>query len=221
MLRRTVLQGAFVLGGLTAVAGATGVLGDFPGRRGDFAAFDGQNRLLFPEDPLQEDLHETFERVRDPWIARCFASFSISAVVLSARIYASDRIMPLSTVDLALGWGPMSNPVNVAQVEVWQRGRFYFWRLPGRPAPGTSLTMQHVAWHSANMHMIPGSRLIDATLRSIRHHDMVRISGYLCDLEGPDGVARSSRVRTDTGAGACEIIWVEQVRRISSADTLA
>lgn len=209
------------LGAITFLAGGVGLARYRAGRRGAFAAFDGQNAVLFPDEPLQETLAEPFERPGETYNARCFATFSLSAVVLSARAYPDDRLMPLSTVDLALGWGPMSNPVNVARVEVWQRGRFYFWRLPDRPAPGTALSMQDVAWHSANMYMIPGSRLIDQTQRALRWHDMVELSGYLCDVRGQGGFWRSSRVRTDVGAGACEIVWVEQVRRLAAADMMA
>lgn len=221
MLRRTFIRGGLGLGGLTLLAGVGTMARTRLERRGEFATFDGLDAVLFPEDPLQQPLGETFDRVRIPWRARCFAAFSLSAVVLSARTYRNDRLMPLSTVDLALGWGPMSNPVNVAQVEIWQRGRFYFWRLPDAPAPGTDLGMQDVAWNSANMHMIPGSLLIDEDLRALRRHDMVRISGYLCDIEGPGGSWRSSRVRTDVGAGACEIVWVERVRRLAATDLAA
>jgi len=39
----------------------------------------------------------------------------------------------------------------------------------------------------------------------------VKLSGYLVDVRGDDGWSIStSMTREDTGAGACEVIWVEE-----------
>jgi hypothetical protein len=40
----------------------------------------------------------------------------------------------------------------------------------------------------------------------------VRLSGYLVEVLGDDGWRWvSSLTREDTGTGACEVIWVEQI----------
>lgn len=210
------ILGSGALGLLATATLGAGIHRHIRGGDGIFSELSGLNMILIPEEPLQEDLTESIERPRPPFSCICFARFSLDAVVLSSKIYGIDRLMPFSTVDLALGWGPMSNPVNVAQVEVWQQGRFYYWRLPN----DTSMSMQDVAWHSANMHMIPANPLIDKDLRSTRRHDVVTLSGYLCDVRGQGGSWRSSRTRHDTGAGACEIIWVEAFRIWSEQDML-
>jgi len=44
--------------------------------------------------------------------------------------------------------------------------------------------------------------------------DVVRLRGHLVDVDlGSGRTARTSRVRTDQGDGACEIFLVEEVRR--------
>lgn len=216
MLRRKMIIGSSALGLIATSSLATSLHRYLQPGSGPFAELAGLNRDLIPDSPHQETLSESFERLRPPFTCTCFAQFSLEAVVLSARVYGVDRLMPFSTVDLALGWGPMSNPVNVAQVEIWQRGRFYYWTKPGN----SNLTMQDIVWHSANMHMIPANPILDQELRKTRQFDVVSLSGYLCDVRGEDGFWRSSRTRTDTGAGACEIIWVESFRIFTANDLL-
>jgi hypothetical protein len=60
------------------------------------------------------------------------------------------------------------------------------------------------------MHMIPATPLIERRLTALRPNDVVRLRGYLVEAEAPDGWRwRSSLSREDTGAGACEVVWVE------------
>lgn len=60
------------------------------------------------------------------------------------------------------------------------------------------------------MHLIAADAAVDATLDRIREGHIVSLSGYLVNVEGDDGWRwRSSLRRTDTGAGACELIYVE------------
>ena len=47
-------------------------------------------------------------------------------------------------------------------------------------------------------------------LPKLRPGQLVTIDGYLVDVRGPGGFAwNTSRTRTDTGNGACEIVWVD------------
>jgi hypothetical protein len=50
-------------------------------------------------------------------------------------------------------------------------------------------------------------------LRGLRVGDVVQLDGMLVNLENPElGTMATSLRRDDTGAGACEIIYVEQAR---------
>ncbi|TVQ68348.1 MAG: hypothetical protein EA363_11415, partial [Balneolaceae bacterium] len=63
---------------------------------------------------------------------------------------------------------------------------------------------------SANMHMIPATREIERALKRVRKGDLVRFNGKLVNVEGPGGFRwRTSTTRTDTGNGACELVFVE------------
>jgi len=47
-------------------------------------------------------------------------------------------------------------------------------------------------------------------LLRIRAGQIVSLAGYLVEVRGPNGMRwRSSLTREDTGAGACELVWVE------------
>lgn len=132
-------------------------------------------------------------------------TFSIEARVLSSKRYRFDREADLAPVDLALGWGPMADPAVVAKVSVSQGQRWFYWRASEFPIPRREIEI-----HSANMHMIPATPAIEAKLASIEEGDRIRLSGYLVEALAHDGWRwRSSLTREDTGAGACELVWVE------------
>ena len=74
--------------------------------------------------------------------------------------------------------------------------------------------MEEINLHSANMHLIPADGRIERQLKSIHSADLVNLSGYLVEVKGPTGFKwRSSLTRTDTGSGACELVWVDEVSK--------
>ena len=133
--------------------------------------------------------------------------FDFEARVLGTEHYSADREAQLAPVDLALGWGPMARPDILAKVSISQSGRFYYWHVDEFPIP-----RRDIETHSANMHMVPASADIERTLKAIRPGQTVRFSGYLIEARATDGWRwRSSLTREDTGAGACELVWVERI----------
>jgi hypothetical protein len=65
---------------------------------------------------------------------------------------------------------------------------------------------------SANMHLIPATKAIEKKLKNLRPGNVVALKGYLVDVQGEGGFSwKSSLTREDTGNGACELIWVEEV----------
>lgn len=134
-------------------------------------------------------------------------SFALEARVLGVERYRFDRGADLSPVDLALGWGPMSDQAVLERIDISQGGRFYYWHAKEFPIPRREIEV-----HSANMHMIPATEEIERRLVHLRPGQVVALAGYLVDVRGPDGWRwRSSLTREDTGAGACELMWVEKL----------
>lgn len=134
-------------------------------------------------------------------------TFDIEARVLGVKTYRMGREADLSPVDLALGWGRMSDSAVLAQVDISQGNRFYFWRVKEFPIP-----REEIERSSANMHMIPADSGVERRLDQVREGQRVRIQGWLVEARGQDGWRwRSSLSRNDTGAGACEVIYVRDI----------
>jgi len=160
--------------------------------------------------PVQKDLssQDRFQMERSGYQLTAVAAFEVEGLVLAAKRYRSGREADLSPVDLALGWGVMSAHDYLAQMKIWQSRRFYWWRYPS----GTSVDNSTVIGNSSNMHMIPANDEIEAALKDVREGDVVRIAGHLVNARHADGWRwNTSTRRTDTGAGACEIILVASV----------
>jgi hypothetical protein len=64
------------------------------------------------------------------------------------------------------------------------------------------------------MHLIPATSDVREQLEDVRAGHIVHLRGYLVRVDGPNGyVWRSSLTRDDTGNGACELFYVEEVAR--------
>ena len=62
--------------------------------------------------------------------------------------------------------------------------------------------------------MLPANDEVARALRAVRKDDTVRIDGWLVQAEAADGWRwRSSTTREDTGAGACELVYVCRITR--------
>ena len=137
------------------------------------------------------------------------AMLQIRARVLSRKNYRFGSEADLSPVDLALGWQVMSDQAVLDQIEVTQGSRWYYTRYQ-LPAP---ISDQAIIEHSGNMHMIPAATIVSRKLKSVRIGDIVRLQGLLVDADHDSGWHwRTSRSRTDTGAGSCEIIYLQDIQ---------
>jgi len=63
------------------------------------------------------------------------------------------------------------------------------------------------------MHLIPATAHVERLLKNVRPGQIVSFSGYLVEARDASGWnIRSSLTRSDTGAGACEVVWVEDLQ---------
>jgi hypothetical protein len=135
-------------------------------------------------------------------------TFSLEARVLGREDYHFDRGAAISPTDLALGWGPMAEPQVLDKIRISQSNRWYRWQVDEFPIP-----RREIETHSANMHMIPANSLVAQTLARVKNGQRIQLSGQLVRVDGQNGFSWSSSLsRDDTGAGACELVWVEQLR---------
>ena len=140
------------------------------------------------------------------WMVRSLAEYEIRARLLSRRAYTKDHMSDLCPLDFALGWGPMSNQAVLDRLSIEQHGRFYFWSYSGI-AP---IAPEEITMNSANVHLIPGSPAVLASLERMRVGDLIWLRGHLVEASRPGRPpVRSSLRRDDTGPGACEVMLVE------------
>lgn len=160
-----------------------------------------------PNDPVQTRVEKAPLIRHDDYLIEPVARFEVEARVLGTERYRRGREADLSPMDLALGWGPMSDQSVIDQIRITQFRRFYYWQTDRMPIPRGDIVR-----HSSNMHLIPANDVVRKNLLRVREGEIVRFSGYLVNLRASDGWRWSSSTsRTDTGNGACELIWVEQL----------
>lgn len=164
--------------------------------------------VIAPDDPVQVELDAPQSPITlEDATLHPLARFSLTARVLSREDYRFDAESDLSPTDLALGWGRMSDSAVLRDIDVMQSGRFYYWQVRSLPIP-----RREIETHSANMHMIPANAVIAHALKRVRAGDVVTLEGMLVEADKPDGWRwRSSMTRTDTGAGACEVVYVQDL----------
>jgi hypothetical protein len=133
--------------------------------------------------------------------------------VLHRKIYRWDRQASLVPVDLALGWGSMSDQSVLNQVRITQSMRFYWFEYK-LPPP---ISKEEIISHSTNVHVIPATPEIAAQCKSLRAGTLVHLTGDLVEATAPGfGSWKSSLSRTDTGNGACELMWVQEMSILSA-----
>ena len=163
---------------------------------------------LAPDEPLQTDLSQPQPRLqmKDASLEP-LAKFVLTARVLSREDYQFDDGADLSPTDLALGWGRMSDSAVLNHIEIHQGVRFYTWSVREYPIP-----RREIETSSTNMHMIPANDEVARALKRVRVGDLVTMDGLLVEADRPGGWRwRSSLTRDDTGAGACELVYVENL----------
>jgi hypothetical protein len=132
--------------------------------------------------------------------------------VLHQKIYRYDRGADLVPVDLAVGWGPMSDQAVLDRLAISQASRFFYYEYKGAPP----IPREEIVSHATNLHLIPSDKTIATQCRALRSGDLIHLAGLLVEASGPGvGTWRSSLSRTDTGNGACELVWVEEVEKLA------
>jgi hypothetical protein len=164
--------------------------------------------VLAPDDPVQTNLDPATPIRHGRWNLTPRAHYALTARILGRENYSFDSLADLVPEDLALGWGGMSDNRVLAAFDISQSVRFYTWR----PRGALPIAREEIISHSANTHVIPADDSVRTQLARLRVGQVVHLEGLLVDAARDDGVkARTSMTRTDSGAGACEIMLVQSV----------
>jgi len=165
--------------------------------------------VFAPETPQQSKIASPNKFKFDEFIITPLAQFELKAKVLGKENYSRGREAELSPTDLAFGWGRMSDEAVIEQLDISQSGRWYRWNTKSNGFP---IPRREIETSSANMHIIPKNDSVRHELKKIRQGDIVRLKGRLVRVDAQDGWHwKSSLTRSDTGGGACELIFVESL----------
>ena len=139
------------------------------------------------------------------------AAIVMQGRVLHTRHYDFDWRSVCSPLDIALGWGSVADPGVDEWINWRQSRRWYFYTIQ----PGAPISVQNVAQHSSNVHIIPANNNLSRALLKLKEGDLVLLEGELVDagvdLLGMSFATRTSLTRSDRGGGACEILFVQRL----------
>ncbi len=161
--------------------------------------------ITAPEQPVQNNLSITKEWQKDGYTIKALAEYKIKARVLSRNNFSIGRESDLSPLDLALGWGPMSDQSVIDKIKITQSNRWYHWETDSSPIP-----LNQVSLNSANVHIIPNNEDVENKLENVYKGSLIEMKGYLVSINAKDGWHwQSSLKRDDTGGGSCELFLVD------------
>src|SRR5262245_21861566 len=152
--------------------------------------------VLIDSEPLQIPAGKDEQAIKHgDYQLKPLARFLVDARILHRKLYPYDRSAKLVPVDLALGWGAMSDQAVLDKLKISQSMHFYWYEYRTPPIP-----KDQIIAHSTNLHVIPATSAIASFGKSLRQSEPVHFEGELVDGTRPKiGTCRSSLSRTDTG----------------------
>ena len=159
------------------------------------------------ELPKQINLTNPKTWQKDEFNFTALAEYNITARVLSRNDFSIGKESDLSPVDFVLAWGPMSDQAVIDKIKITQRNRWYHWETDEYPIP-----LNQIGLNSANVHIVPKDEAVVDKLDEVSKGSLVEMKGYLVEITTTEGWHwKSSLSRDDTGGGACELFWVEEL----------
>ena len=179
-------------------------------------------------EPLQLAVEKspiTVEKAGMAYIIRPLYSYDIYGMVVSYHhsvsfddYYHKQWKDVINTKDICVIWGENIKS-GVYQKMTFESGS---WTCYTAFKPNVS----RAEWNKykneclSNNHLIPANEGIGKVIMALRKGDQVHIKGYLVNYREAkwSGERTTSTTRTDTGNGACEVIWVQEVKILQRAN---
>jgi hypothetical protein len=139
------------------------------------------------------------------------AKYSITGQLVSKNRYTNGFMSDLSPWDYALAWGDVGTYLD--QLRFKQMVRFCLFQ----PKKDAVVDFNYVNTHMSNNHLIPASKNVRKALSLPKKGDIVKLDGFLVNVDAAKNgqtVAtwNTSTTRSDTGNGACEIVYVARLQ---------
>jgi hypothetical protein len=163
--------------------------------------------VLAPDAPRIEAVTgkpQIFER--NAHVLTALARFDAHARVLSLDRYAGDRAAKVAPLDIALGWGPMSDSVTLKIVDVAQTKRGVLFKSYDPKLPD-----EQAATFLLNVHVIAADAELAKKLEDVRAGNIVRMQGWLVEAVAGDGWRWRGEQRRDAPALPGTLLWLTQL----------
>jgi hypothetical protein len=119
--------------------------------------------------------------------------------------------------DLCVIWGNNITDDNFHKFSFWSDPWTCWYRTEDRQALEDFYGNQ-----LSNNHLISNNDRALETIRNAHIGDQIHLKGMLVnysDASNPGWTRETSTVRTDTGNGACEVVFVDQIKILKAANT--
>lgn len=112
----------------------------------------------------------------------------------------------LNVADLCVVWGEHNARSGLYQKLSFSSGQFTCYVESSDSATWEKFVGEELS----NNHILVTDKAIRARVKNARIGDQIHFRGYLVNYQLPGGWRNTSTVRTDSGNGACEVVWVEE-----------
>lgn len=147
--------------------------------------------------------------LKDGTIVRPLATYEITARLLHRERYRWDGMSDIAPVDLGVGWHRMSDQSVIDGYHFSNHDRYLSFQCDNTPDSVIDPAS------TANMHMLPANEEMRDRLLDLSVGEVFFASGYLVCVDRPGMHPWSSSLsREDTGMGACEIMWIKEIRKV-------
>ena len=147
------------------------------------------------------------------------AEYILSGRVVDVQLYGGSSVADkLSPKDIGVAWGFLASDESKEKVKWSSSGnRFLYWNIPDGSWYQMNGGKKAITSHHSNNHLIPSNDEVSKLIKKIKKDDYVQVKGYLVKIywtndEGKWYRWNTSMSRDDDGDGACEIIYVTDVK---------
>ncbi len=151
------------------------------------------------------------ELIVDHYTVRYMEPFNLNARVIVTNRHTTDQMSDFSPIDVGVAWGPLGEEGKLDLSKFYQKERFLYWK--GQKID--DVPYWDVRKHIGHLHVIPADDYVLQELYALQPNDLISFRGHLVRVDNNEGrgIWVSSRSRTDTGAQACEIVYITDLFR--------
>lgn len=151
------------------------------------------------------------------------ANYEVSGRVVAKASYISNGVAnEAAKIDIALVWGKLATDEYLKMFTFKAPGnRFVYWKTTDMDWYRAHTNDSEIISMYSNNHLVTTDETLKNDIKSVKKGDYIRIKGYLVNMyweeNNSDRTWISSTVRTDDGDGACEIIYVTDLKWLKEA----